>query len=82
MARYRAMVATLERSLSAPDVEQAQANLRGIFGSIKVVGKEREICFEADLRELHLTLLRGVGGTANNVVAGAGFDAYLEVRLG
>jgi hypothetical protein len=54
-------------------VEQAQADLRVIFGSITVVGKEREIRFEAELRELRLTLLRGIGGTANNVVAGACF---------
>lgn len=71
MERYRAMVASLERSLPLSDVEEARAHLRGIFGSIKVVSDEREIRFLADLRDTHLALLKGVGATASNVVAGA-----------
>ena len=82
MQRYRAMVATLERALPSSDIEEARSYMRGIFGSIKVESDEREIRFVADLRDTHLALLRGVGGSANNVVAGAGFESYVEVRLG
>jgi site-specific DNA recombinase len=71
--RYRAMVAALERLLPASDIEQARAALRGIFGCIKVVSDEREVRLEADLRDTHRALLEGVGASANNVVAGAGF---------
>jgi DNA invertase Pin-like site-specific DNA recombinase len=74
--RYRAMVATLEQSLPAADIEQVRADLRALFGSITVVSDEREIRFEADLRNTHLALLKGVGGSANNVVAGA---CYLSI---
>ena len=82
MERYGVMVAALEHSLPASDIEQARAALRGIFGSIKVVSDEREVRLEADLRDTHRALLEGVGVSANNVVAGAGFDPYVEVRLG
>jgi hypothetical protein len=82
MDRYRTMVEALERSLPEADIEQARAHLRALFGSIKVVADEKEVRFEADLRATQFALLRAAGGTANNVVAGARFDAYLQVRLG
>ena len=73
MERYRTMVATLERSLPSSEIEEARSYMRGMFGSIKVESDEREIRFVADLRETHLSLLRGVACPANNVVAGAGY---------
>jgi site-specific DNA recombinase len=78
MERYRAMVASVELSLPLADVEEARAHLRGIFGSIKVVSDAREVRFEADLRDTHLALLKGVGGTANNVVAGACYRSIYQ----
>jgi site-specific DNA recombinase len=72
--RYRVIVEALERSLPEADIEQARAQLRALFGSIKVVADEQEIRFEADLRATQLALLRAAGGSANNVVAGAGFE--------
>ena len=82
MERYRAMVATLERSLPQADVEEARVHLRGMFGSIKVESDEREIRFVADLRDTHLALLKGVGGSANNVVAGARYGHTLMADSG
>ena len=82
MERYRAMVATLECSLPQADVEEARAHLRGMFGSIKVESDEREIRFVADLRDTHLALLKGVGGSANNVVAGARYGHTLMADSG
>jgi site-specific DNA recombinase len=74
MDRYRTMVEALERSLPEADIEQARADLRALFGSVKVVADEQEIRFEADPRATQLALLRAAGGSANNVVAGAGFE--------
>jgi hypothetical protein len=71
MERYRTMVEALDRSLPEADIEQARADLRALFGSIKVVAREQEIRFEADLRATQLALLRAAGGSANNVVTGA-----------
>lgn len=51
----------------------ARAELRALFGSIRVVADERELRFEADLHETQAALLRAVGVSANNVVAGARF---------
>ena len=51
MDRYRTMVEALERSLPEADIEQARADLRALFGSIKVLADEQEIRFETDLRE-------------------------------
>jgi hypothetical protein len=59
--RYRTMVEALERSLPKADIEQARADLRALFGSIRVVGDEQEIRFEADLRATQLALLRAAG---------------------
>jgi site-specific DNA recombinase len=73
MERYRAMVAALEQSLPDSDIEQARADLKRLFGSIKIVSDAREVRFEVDLRETHMSLLKGVGASANNVVAGACF---------
>ena len=81
MERYRALVARLETSLLETDVETARAELRTLFGSIRVVSDEREVRFEADLRQTQAALLQAVGASANNVVAGAGFEPYVEVRL-
>ena len=74
MERYRALVARLETSLLETDVETARAELRTLFGSIRVVSDEREVRFEADLRQTQAALLQAVGASANNVVAGAGFE--------
>jgi len=76
MERYRAMMETLERALPDVHIEQARADLRALFGSIRVVGDEQEIRFEADLRATQLVLLRAAGGSANNVVAGGRFELY------
>ena len=76
MERYRTMVATLETSLPSCNIEEARAFLGGMFGSIKVESDAREIWFVADLLDTHLALLKGVGGSANNVVAGAGFVRF------
>jgi len=43
--------------LPEADIEQARADLRALFGSIKVVADEQEIGFEADLRAIQLALL-------------------------
>jgi hypothetical protein len=64
MDRYRTVVEALERSLLEADIEQARADLRALFGSIKVVADEREIQFEADLRATQVALLRAAGGSA------------------
>ena len=64
MDRYRTVVEALERSLPEADIEQARADLRALFGSIKVVADEREIQFEADLRATQVALLRAAGGSA------------------
>lgn len=69
--RCRALVERAERSLAETDVDMARAELRSLFGSIRVVSDEREVRFEADLRETQTALLRAVGASANNVVAGA-----------
>ena len=69
MERYRGLVDLLESSLAETDVDMARAELRTLFGSIRVVSDEREVRFEADLRGTQATLLRAVGASANNVVA-------------
>jgi site-specific DNA recombinase len=74
MERYRARVAALERSFPDCDIGQARADLKNLFGSIRIVSDAREVRFEADLRETHMALLKGLGASANNVVAGAGFE--------
>jgi len=71
---WTAIARWLRRSnarLPEADIEQARADLRALFGSIKVVADEQEIRFEADLRATQLALLRATGGSANNVVARA-----------
>jgi hypothetical protein len=75
--RYRALVERAERSLAETDVDMARAELRSLFGFIRVVSDEREVRFEADLRETQVALLRAVGASANNVVAGA---CYTNIR--
>lgn len=60
--RYRALVDRLERSLAETDVDVARAELRTLFGSIRVVADEREVRFEADLRGTQTALVRAVGG--------------------
>src|SRR5262249_13580156 len=72
--RYRGLVDRLESSLAETDLDMARAELRTLFGSVRVVSDEREVRFEADLRGTQATLLRAVGASANNVVAGAGFE--------
>jgi len=81
MERYRAMVETLERALPDVDIEQARADLRALLGSIRVVGDEQGIRFEAELRATQLALLRAAGGSANNVVAGARFRLIARPSL-
>jgi len=71
--RYRDLVDRLESSLAETDLDMARAELRTLFGSIRVVSDEREGRLEADLRGTQATLLRAVGAAANNVVAGACF---------
>jgi site-specific DNA recombinase len=71
--RYRALVERLETSLIETDMDMARADLRTLFGSIRVMSDEREVRFEADLRGTQAALLRAVGASANNVVAGACF---------
>jgi len=61
-------------------VDMARAELRTLFGSIRVVSDEREVRLEADLRGTQATLLRAVGASANNVVAGARFGTYFQPR--
>lgn len=65
--RYRALADQLGRSLTETDVDTARAELRTLFGSIRVVSDEREVRFEVDLRETHVALLRAVDPSANNV---------------
>jgi hypothetical protein len=72
--RYRKLVDELDKSLAETDVERARAELRALFGSINVVAGEWEVRLEADLRQTQVALLQVVGATANNVVAGAGFE--------
>src|SRR5882672_6406933 len=49
--RHRTLtVETLERALPDVDIEQARADLRALLGSIRVVGDEQGIRFEAELR--------------------------------
>lgn len=72
--RYRTMVEALERSLPKADIEQARADLRALFGSIRVVGTSRRF----DLRptcERHSWLCCGLQDP-NNLVAGARFTNY------
>jgi len=78
--RYRGLVDLLESSLAETDVDMARAELRTLFGSIRVVSDEREVRLEADLRGTQATLLRAVGASANNVVAGARFGTYFQPR--
>lgn len=80
MDRYRTMVEALERSLPEADIGQARTDLRALFGSIKVVADEQEIRLEADLRATRLSLPRGAGGSANNVVAGARYFNFRRRR--
>ena len=61
-------------------MDMTRAELRTLFGSIRVAADEREVCFEADLRGTQAALLRAVGASANNVVAGAGFRTYFHAR--
>jgi hypothetical protein len=82
MDRYRAIVERIDTSLSEGDLEEARATLRELFGSIRVIGEEREVRFEADPRETRTALLRAAGGSVNNPVAGAGFGTYLQDSLG
>ena len=49
----------------------ARAELRSLFGSIRVTGNETEVHLEADLGAVQVSLLQAVGAPANNVVAGA-----------
>lgn len=69
--RYHALVTRLEMSLAETDVDVARAELRSLFGSIRVIGAEREVRLEADLGAVQVSLLQAAGGPANNVVAGA-----------
>jgi hypothetical protein len=79
--RYRALVERLETSLVEADVETARAELRTLFGSIRVVADEWEVRLEADLRETQAALLRAAGGSANNLVAGGCFEPYSQYVL-
>ena len=72
--RYRALVVRLETSLAEADVDMARAELRRLFGSIRVDGDQREVRLEADLGAVQASLVKAAGGSANNVVAGAGFE--------
>jgi hypothetical protein len=71
--RYRALVDRLEKSLAESDVDIPRAELRTLLGSIRVVSDEQEVRLESDLRGTQAALLRAVGVSANNVVAGACF---------
>jgi len=75
------MVAALETALPSSDIEEARAYLRGMLGSIKVESDAKEIRFVADLRDTHLTLLRGIGGSANRVVAGGASSFIAPTRF-
>jgi hypothetical protein len=60
--RYRSTVERIETESSDSDLDLYRASLRELFGSIKVVADEREVRFEADLRETQAALLRAAGG--------------------
>jgi hypothetical protein len=79
--RYRSLVELLETSLAEADVETALAELRTLFGTIRVVADEWQVRLEADLRETEAALLRTAGGSANNVVAGGRYELYSNYPL-
>jgi hypothetical protein len=55
------------------------ARLQALFGSIKVVADECEICFEARPRETQAALLRAASGSENNEVAGGPLRALQQL---
>ena len=75
MDEYREMVSALPAALGdARYVDRARAELRKILGEIRVEADAKKIRFLNDKSRLSAALAVAVGGTANNVVAGAGFE--------
>jgi hypothetical protein len=83
-AQYAALIEGLERAEEL-DIPRARSEISGLLdGKIRVRATPTEIQFITKKGRTEAALLRAVGAGGplqTMVVAGAGFSAYLEVRL-